>query len=102
MKIQITAGDWGGEYEATSGKEAIKAFFRDIIAGKIKFAQLSPLGLWTDGKMEEPIPFRIAPAMCRAGLLSPEGLVATFRAVELDFEPDQIMAMIRADTWMVE
>lgn len=101
MKIRITAGDWGGDYEAASGKEAIKAFFQDIMAGRIKLCQLSPLGFWTrsDG---EKIPFRIAPALFKAGRMTAEGLVSTFRSVDLDFDPEQIAAMVSQDSWMIE
>jgi hypothetical protein len=98
--IRITAGDWGGNYKAANGQDAIKMFFRDILAGKIKLCQLSPLGSWrrADGK---EIPFRIAPALFKAGLLSAEGLHATLKAYDLDFEPIEIMAMVQQDAWML-
>ena len=98
--IRITAGDWGGNYKAANGQDAIKMFFRDILAGKIKLCQLSPIGNWRRADGEE-IPFRIAPALFKAGLLSAEGLHATLKACDLDFEPVEIMAMVQQDAWML-
>jgi hypothetical protein len=100
MKIRVTTGDWGGDYEVATGRDAVKAFFKDVTGGKIKMCQLSPLGMWTDGK--EKYPFRIAPALFKAGIISAEDLAENFKAMDLDFEPVEIMAMVTADSWMVE
>lgn len=101
MKIRITTGDWGGDFEAASGQDAIKAFFCDVLHGKIKLCQLAPLGIWK-GDDGEQIPFRIAPALFKAGMMSADDLVASFRAVDLDFEPVEIASMVQADSWMIE
>jgi hypothetical protein len=79
VSIRITAGDWGGDYAAVDGREAIKLFFRDILAGKIKLCQLSPIGNWLRDDGEE-IPFRIAPALMMAGKMTMEEVAATLRA----------------------
>lgn len=100
MKIRITAGDWGGDYEADSGRKAIQLFFEDVMANKIKLCQLSPIGEWTDGK--EKIPFRIAPALFSVGKMTAQELVGTLRACDLDFEAEEIMSMVKADSWMVK
>ncbi len=99
MKIKITAGDFGADYEAENGQAAIKLFFQEILSGRVKLDRLSPLGEWNDGT--EPIPFRIAPALFKAGRLTAAELVATFRACDLDFEPIEIMSMAQADAWMI-
>lgn len=103
MKIRITAGDWGGNYEVRSGQDAIKAFFRDIDANKIKLCQLSPVGEWRKHGTsdDDSVPFRIAPALFKLGKLSAEDLVQTLLKAGLDFEPVEIMAMVQADSWMV-
>lgn len=99
--IRVTAGDWGGNYNAPTGQEAIKMFFRDILSGKIKMCQLSPIGNWLrdDG---EVIPFRIAPALMLAWKMTMEGVMETLKACDLDFSPNQITSMARADAWMLE
>jgi hypothetical protein len=99
MRIRISAGDWGGEYEAATGPEAIVLFFDDVLAGKIKLCQLGLAGNWSDGG--EPIPFRIAPALFKAGRLNARDLAASFQAAGLDFEPAEIMSIVTADAWMV-
>lgn len=101
MKIRITTGDWGGDYEVASGREAIQAFFHDVLANKIKLCQLSPIGSWKRSDGEE-IHFRIAPALFRAGRMSVDELTATFRAADLDFTPDEIASMVQADSWMLQ
>lgn len=100
MKIRITTGDWGGDYEADTGKDAIKQFFADIFAGKIKFPQLSPIGNWTDGK--DDYPFRIAPALFKAGKITLEELRGTLRQCDLDFSDRDLKRMASADAWMLE
>ncbi len=100
MKIRITTGDWGGNYEAASGQDAIKQFFSDILSGKIKYCQLSPIGQWTEGK--EEIPFRIAPALFRAGKMTLEELRATLKQCDLDFSDRDLKRMASADAWMLE
>lgn len=99
--IRVAAGDWIGNYKTTDGREAIKMFFRDILSGKIKFCQLSPLGTWLRNDGEE-IPFRIAPAMFKAGKLTMEGLVATLKQCDLDFTRRELKEMVKADSWMLE
>lgn len=101
--IRVAAGDWGGNYSAPNGREAIKMFFRDIMAGKVKLCQLSPLGTWLRDDGEE-IPFRIAPALVLAGKMTVEEVIATMEAVdpELAFSADEIASMARADAWMLE
>lgn len=99
MRIRITVGDWGGNYEAATGRGAIKLFFGDVAAGKIKLCQLSPLGIWNDGR--ESIPFRIAPALFKMGLMSADDLVSTFQNAGLEFEPAEIIFMVNEDSWMV-
>jgi hypothetical protein len=75
-------------------------FFKDILAGRIKLCQLSPLGNWNAG--DEAIPFRIAPALFKAGRMSAKELVATFLAAGLHFEADEIAFMVNEDSWMIE
>lgn len=99
--IRMTAGDWGGNYNAPDGREAIKLFFRDIMAGKIKLCQLSPTGNWLRSGGEE-IAFRIAPALMLAGKMTMDEVSATLKAYDLDFSADQITAMAREDAWMLE
>lgn len=99
-KITILAGDCGKDYEAVSGREAIKAFFRDITAGRIKLCQLSPIASWNDGK--EPIYFRIAPALFKAGLMTLREVSDTLREAGVEFNAVQIRAMADADSWMIE
>ena len=100
MRFRIVTGDWGGNYEAQSSQDAIRLFFADIKAGRIKLCQLGLLGEWSAAK-RTPIQFRIAPALFKAGLLSGDGLVASFRSAGLEFEPVEIMSMVTADAWMV-
>jgi len=98
--IRVTAGDWMGRYAATTGQDAIKMFFQDILAGKIKLCQLSPLGSWLRNDGEE-IAFRIAPALFKCGKITAHGLIATLESCGLDFEAVEIMAMVQQDAWMI-
>jgi hypothetical protein len=100
--MRITAGDWGGDYVAKDSKEAIKGFFRDVLANRIKLVQLSPLGVIDAHKGDDSIPFRIAPALFKAGRISAETLAATFERAGLEFTVEEIAWMVGADSWMVE
>lgn len=98
--IRITAGDWGGDYPAANGREAIQMFFRDILADKIKLTQLSLIGMWRRSDGEE-IPFRIGPALWRAGKITEDQLAASFRQEDLYFTHEQLLYMMVCDAWML-
>ena len=102
MKIKVRTGDHFKDYEANSGKEAIKIFFKRVLSGQIKLNHLAPMGEWYNAQIHEWIPFRIAPALFKAGKLSADDLILTLRNCDLDFEPHEIMSMVQQDTWMVE
>lgn len=82
-KITVLAGDCGRDYIAQTGREAIQMFFRDIIGGRIKLCQLSPIGSWLRDDGEE-IPFRIALVLMLAGKMTIDEVDATFRRADLE------------------
>jgi hypothetical protein len=102
MNVRVTTGDWSGVYEVESNKDAIKAFFRDIAAGKIKRFQLGLIGDCNDpdGLGEETL-FRIAPALCLMDMITAEELLLSFKNAELDFNMAELESMLEQDAWMV-
>lgn len=98
--IRVTAGDWGGDYDVPTGRDAIQTFFAEIAIGKIKLCQLSPIGMCNDGTGD--IPFRIAPTLFRLGMISMEDLHATLAQCVEGFTDADLRYMIEQDAWMSE
>ena len=99
MKIQITTGDVARSYSAATGQEAIQLFFDQVRAGEIKVADLGFIGEWTDG--QESYPFRIMPALYKAGVITWSQMENLHKLAELNFNPSELLEMAALDAWMV-
>lgn len=104
MEIEIASKDYKGVYECTSGKEAVKEFFADVLAGRIKRESLGLIGNWKEVGGEDEYPFRIASPLALVGWWTPQEIQAMIKAADpdLDFSIQQIKEMMAADSWMVD
>jgi hypothetical protein len=100
MRVKIETKGWSGEYEVENGFQAVKAFFKDVQSRKIGLDQVGLIGFWHRGDGEK-IPFRIPPSLFKMGLIGAETLHDSLMQIG-DFPPEDLMAMMTADSWMVE
>ena len=100
LKVKVETKGWSGEFEVENGFQAIKAFFKAIKEHEIGIDQVGLLGFWyrADG---EKIAFRIPPALFEMGLISADRLHDSLLSIG-DFQPEDLMAMVVKDSWMVE
>lgn len=101
MTITITTKDVRRAYEAASGPEAVQMFWDDLRSGEISLQDVGILGRWHNEPDDEGVPFRIAPAAWRCGLITQQQAVDVFANAELFFTPREIADMAQADAWMI-
>ena len=99
MKIEISSGQLRRIYNVSSGHDAVRKFFDEIRAGKIEVGDLGLIGEWTDAK--EAYPFRIVPALCKAGFITWSQMENLHKLAGVDFTQAELAEMINADSWMV-
>jgi hypothetical protein len=99
MKIEISSGQFRRIYNAPSGHDAVRKFFDQIVAGKISLADLGLIGEWADAK--ESHPFRIVPALCKAGFITWSQMENLHKLAGVGFTQAELAQMVNADSWMV-
>jgi hypothetical protein len=99
VKIEISSGQFRRTYTAPSGHDAVRKFFDEIRAGKIDLGDLGLIGEWADAK--EAYPFRIVPALCKAGFITWSQMENLHKLAGANFTQAELTEMVNTDSWMV-